>query len=135
MSTDQHETAVVTYVRYLLPGAFVPEETVRTVNSRDPRAAARRASPDAYAFEFFDRATAAAEVGGHQVQMNSRALNESGTYYIDGETLTATGVAALPGDHRILLANMRSNGWEHVVRCRAGNFQPFRAGDEIVSSH
>jgi len=123
-----------TYVEYELPGAFVAEQERRRVTSRDPRAAAQEAPPQAFAFSFYDVVTATVDVDGEQVTTTSLNRNRSGRYFIDGELFDAAGIEALPGDHHILLANMRGNGWGHVVRCRTGNFQPFNSGDEIVST-
>lgn len=50
-----------------------------------------------------------------------------------GELLTNVEVAALPGNHETLLSNMRSNGWDTVVRTRVGNFQPFQENDVVIS--
>jgi hypothetical protein len=123
-----------TYVEYELPGVFVAEQDRRPVSSRDPRKAAETAPRQAFAFTFYDVVVATAYVDDEEVTTTSRSRSRSGRYFIDGEQFDAAGVEALPGDHHILLANMRGNGWEHVVRCRTGNFQPMQPGDEIVST-
>jgi hypothetical protein len=51
-----------------------------------------------------------------------------------GELLTSAQVAALPGDHRILLSNMEYNDdCDPIMRTRCGNFQPFKESDVIVA--
>jgi len=50
-----------------------------------------------------------------------------------GELLTSAEVAALPGDHEILLRNMEYNNWDPIVRTRLGNFQPFEDGDVVFT--
>src|SRR5262249_9742468 len=100
-------TTTTTYVRYLLPGAFFPEESVREVADRGPQEAARNAPDGAFAFAFHDRMSTTAD----GVTLRSDPLNVSGRYYINAEPLTAGDVAALPGNHSILLANMRGNRW------------------------
>jgi len=128
------EVAKTTYVRYLLPGAFVPEEEVREISERDPQKAAREAPGSAFAFSFYDRLSASVDHEGRQVTLRGQTINRSGVYYIDAEELSAADVAALPGDHSILLDNMRCNRWETILRCRTGNFQPKESGDSVVSS-
>jgi hypothetical protein len=52
-----------------------------------------------------------------------------------GTAYTAEEVEALEGDHRILLSNMRGNGWPEIVQTRRGNWQPVDAGDIVLSPH
>lgn len=127
------ETEITTYVEYLHPGSFLPERTAHPVAVRDAAQAATEAPRSAFAFRFFDMVCAVAEVDGEQVRLGGNEIRRSGTYYIDAEKLTADDVAALTGDHSILLSNMRSNEWPAVVRCRTGNFQPLLAGDEVIA--
>lgn len=57
------------------------------------------------------------------------------SYYLYvGEALTAADIEAWPdaADYRILLSNMRGNGWSTVVRTRCGNFQPVNVNDVVV---
>ena len=123
-----------TYVTLFYPGAFFPEESVREVGTRDPEAIAREADPAVYAFSFHDKVTTTAIIDGQEIELGSRAINKSGRYYIDAERLTAADVEALPGDHSILLANMRGNHWDTILCCRPGNFQPLEEGDVVISS-
>jgi hypothetical protein len=129
-----------TYVRYLMPGALVPEEGVREVPERNPYQVARDLPDDVFAFEFFDKLITTAEDGGETVTLASGERNRSGRFYIDAEKLTTSDIASaaaaevLPGDRRrVLLSNMRSNGWDVMLRCRTGNFQPMQAGDSIIT--
>ena len=127
-------TTTTTYVRYLLPGVFMPEEAVREVGDRDPQRAAREAPENAFAFTFYDVVITTAEIGGKTLTLRSDPLNATGRYYIDPEVLNAADVEALPGDHRILLTNMRGNHWTTILRCRTGNFQPLEDGDTIIDT-
>lgn len=128
------EPQIVTYVTYMIPGAFVANEDVREVTSRDPYAAARRAPSGTFAFRFHERVIVHAEVDGETVTTRSRGRNYSGTWYLDGEVLSAKQVAALPGDHQALLDNMRSNRWDRVVQTRNGWMRPFGESDAVISS-
>jgi hypothetical protein len=133
MSTDT-KPAVTTYVRYLYPGAFFSEDSAHAVSGRDPARVAREAPDGVFAFELYDVAAMTVTIGGEQVEMKSRVLHKTGRYYINAEKLTAADVEALPGDHRVLADNMRCNGWDIMLRCRTGNYQPLQEGDEVVST-
>jgi hypothetical protein len=124
----------VTYVRYLTPGVFYPEDYARIATGRDAARIAREAPGDVFAFEFYDIVTTTVTVDGRDVELRSNPINKSGLYYIDAEKLTSAEVALLPGDHSILLANMRGNGWDPVLRCRTGNFRPLETGDQVIRS-
>jgi hypothetical protein len=130
MSTPTMTTT--TYVTYLYPGTFFAEESKRAVDRRDPQRTARGADPSVFAFTFHDEVTTTAVVDGQEVTLSSKAINKSGRYYIDAQPFTAAQVAALPGDHEIVLSNMRANGWDPILKCRTGNWQPLEPGDEIV---
>ena len=125
---------VTTYVKYLYPGALCPEESSVPVTERDPEKIAREADPAVFAFSFYDVTVITVEVGGEDTELRGGERNPSPLYYIDAEKLTADDVAALPGDHSILLSNMRGNGWDVILRCRAGNFRPIEDGDVVISS-
>lgn len=127
-------TETVHYVTYYYPGIFMPEESTYRIDSRDVQAALAGASQDAFAFTFHDRVITLTDVDGREIPLESKPLNESGRYYIDAQPYTAAEVQLLDGDHEILLSNMRANGWDPILRCRTGNWQPLEPGDEIVSA-
>jgi hypothetical protein len=126
MTTEATKT---TYVAYLHPGSFLLEESVKPVDARNPQQQANDAPESAFAFFYFDIVSATVSVQGEPIGTSSDRLNISKTYYIDAKLLTSDEVAALPGDHNILLSNMRCNGWDPIVLCRTGNFQPFAEND------
>lgn len=126
------ETITTTYVTYYYPDAFLDESSSKPVATRDPQAIAAESEPGVFAFTFHDQVTTTVMVDGYEVPTASKALNESGMYYIDAQQMTAADVVALPGDHRILLSNMEANGWDPILRCRTGNFKPMQPGDEII---
>lgn len=128
------EARTITYVEYQHPGSFYSEDIRRIVDRRDPQRAANDAPASAFVFTFFDVVVATALVDGEEVELRSRNRCRSARYYIDAEVLDEHDVESLPGDHHILLANMRSNGWSFVVKCRSGNFQPFDPpGDQVIT--
>lgn len=125
-----------THVTFLYPGSLFPEEgrTLRIDN--DGTATVLAASPDEHWF--------AAEVSigewerwtsesGEEKWHRTRERPTKFRIYV-GERFTADDVAALPGDHAILLSNMRANDWPVVVRTRCGNWQPIEGDDVVLSA-
>jgi len=123
-------TTTTTYVTYDLPGLVAPEQYACTVEDRDPYRAADDAPRGAYAFTFHDIVNT--EVDGETLRSQPR--NRSGRYFIGGTIRTVDEVAAMPGDHKILVENMRSNGWDWVIFCPPGNVQPFGEGDAVITT-
>lgn len=125
-----------TYVAFVLPGVLFNDiSSAEKVASRDPKRDAAKAPKNAVALFYFDITTSKVKVKGKSVQMNGDHHNISKTYYIDAELFTADQIAALPGDRKTLLNNMRINDLTHVVRCRTGHFQEFDADKyELVST-
>jgi len=143
--TKQHgslEGTVTTYVAYLHPGSFFSEESVSKVPNRDPNQQTKDAPQSAFAFFYYDIVTSVVDVEGERIETASTRRNISKTYYVDAELLDYAAVEALaneegisPTSHRILLSNMHGNGYDLVVRCRTGNFQPYEPDkQELVSS-
>lgn len=122
------EMTLTTYVRYLYPGLMFSEESAHEVSERAPERIAQEAPSTVFAFTFYDVASTTAVIGGETVTLTSPAIRTTPRYYIDAESFTREQVAALPGDNSILLANMRNDGWDPMVRCRTGNWQPLGDG-------
>lgn len=55
-----------------------------------------------------------------------------GKWYVGAE-FTVEEVEALGDEHRILVANMRGNGWATVCQTRRGNWQPVEEGDVVLT--
>lgn len=113
-----------TWVKFLFPGAFFSEDSSEKVSSRD---ISELVIPEgAFAFSFHDVTTQVAKLeDGTEIPHKTGQENKSGMFYPGGIKLGSMDVGYLHGDNRILLDNMRSNGWKHVVKTRVGNFQPF----------
>jgi hypothetical protein len=120
-------------VEYEFPGSFFPESSSRDIRVRDPRLAVELAPEGAYAFAFYDVADDLPDLGP-EYAVSRKPQNRSARYFIDGRLVTIDDVLALPGDHDILISNMRANEFERVVRCRTGNWQPFGDDDELIAS-
>jgi hypothetical protein len=121
-----------TYVELLYPGIFLPEESTMKVAHRDPITTAR-CYPAAYSFQFYDLTTVEVIVDGKSRTASGDRKNLSPKYYPNGRVLTQKEVASEDGDHRILISNMEGNGWDRVVKTRAGNYQPFEKDCELIN--
>ena len=55
-----------------------------------------------------------------------------GFFYFGGDVLTYDAVGRLFPQERILLDNMRSNGWWVVVKSQRGSFQPLEGADAVI---
>ena len=117
-------------VTYYFPGSLFSEESTRTIDHRDPARAADDAPDGAFCFTLHD--VEETPDLGPDFTVIPKPKNKTGRYYIGGEVFTVEQVEALDGDHDILAANMRCNGYEQVVRCRTGNWQPLEADDVVL---
>ena len=120
---------IKTYATFYHPGSFFPEETTREVVSRDVDAL-RPFPPSAFAVVFYDLVEG--EIDG--VEVSSIPRNYSKRVYIGGEVFT---LDQLPDDdkHHRLRSNAECNGWPALIRCRTGNWQPFREGETVVPTN
>lgn len=123
------------HVTYLYPGSFFPEDGKRCQVSEPTVEQVQANSPDDHWFAAevctrqFTRWT---DGDGGEKWLPTEGSKPDKFRVLVGETLTAEDVAELPGDHSILLSNMRSNGWDRMCRTRRGNFQPIEANDDVV---
>lgn len=119
----------------LYPGSFFPEEGRPVeIPDADPQTAiAAIPDPKWFALDVRTRRQKRWTDGdGGEMWHTASELSRYRIYV--GEELTEEDVKRLDGDHSILLANMRGNGWERIVRTRQGNFQPVERGDVVLST-
>jgi hypothetical protein len=122
-----------TIAEYKTPGTFFPEEGEIEVDSRDPKETLNRLPASTFAFRFVTLTwLTATDETGEEFERGPSRSNVTGWYYPGGELYDYATVAALPGDHHILLSNMQDNGWDPIVRCRTGNWQPFSSTDQLL---
>lgn len=124
------------FVKFLSPGTFCAEETVKEISSWDVDAAiemmkqiTERYGSKPYGFYFLTRARADDE-------LDSKVVKTSGMYYINGVVETLEEIKAKNNpDDRILISNMESNGWKSVVTTYSPYewTQPFNDDDKVVS--
>lgn len=113
------------YVTFLYPGLLFPNESSIKINSRDDKFEIPK---ECFAYYFRDR---------EEVEQDGELLtgdwkNVSGRFYF-GEIFDEEMVKALVPDNKILLSNMRGNGWKELVKTRRGNFQPILENDKVIA--
>jgi hypothetical protein len=106
-------TRIISYVAYQYIGS-ITGESVTEVQTRNTKTHAKKASLGVAWFYFFDVTV----TNGAR----SKPHNISKTYYLDAKVMDAASIKKLPGNHRELLRQMRSEGLDNVVRCRTGGF-------------
>lgn len=121
------------FAEYSMPGSFLNEEEGRELDARDVAEAIAKAPASAFAFVLYDPPAEVPDVGP-DFRVIPKRQNVSAKHYIDGTVRTLAEIEARGSEVGMLAANMRGNGWDRVVECRTGNFQPFEDGDQIVGS-
>jgi hypothetical protein len=119
---------------FYYPGSFFAEDVTRTI-SEPTLAAAVEAQPNDGWFAVEVKRTPVktfrSDDGEERVLPDGKAVKVAKWYV--GTAYTAEQVEALDGDHKILVSNMRGNGWATVCRTRRGNWQPVEEGDEVLA--
>jgi hypothetical protein len=100
---------VKSYVEFLSPGTVMANASSREVTSRDPLAV--DLPRGAYAFRFYD--IVEGEIDGTPVR--SERVDRSKTYYPGGEIRSLEECRARSRASSILVMNMESNRWSHVI--------------------
>lgn len=140
MVTEKH------FVIFSSPGTFVSESTTKEIAEWDPRAAVamaekivERYNARSYGFTFETRLVAdpIPDGRGGTLNVESRKLRESGTYFLGGKLETYDEVLARNEDREdILRGNMRGNG--HWIVCVTTNgfrsTMPFGEKDFMVDA-
>lgn len=104
------------FVQFLSPGTFVSEMTEKPVDSWDVDAAvlmaadiSERYDAKPYGFRFTTRSRGIDD-------LDSKQIARSGIYYLGGKIETLAEIEARNDpDERILLSNMRANGYDRIV--------------------
>jgi hypothetical protein len=119
------------------PGSFFAEEGHSIeIPDAEPRTALAAVQDDGAWFALEVRTTTQkrwTDGNGGELWVKEDGVPSSTYRIYIGEALTTEDVEKLPGDNSILLANMRSNGWDPIIRTRRGNFQPFEEGDVVLT--
>lgn len=125
------------FVTFYSPGTMVAEQTTKPIDSWDVKAAMALASgiterhnAKPYGFRFTTRERGPDDLDSH-------VAAQSNFYWIVGKVRTLAEVVADndPGE-RILIRNMRCNGWDRIISTTEGWHwsQPFDKDDVLLSS-
>lgn len=128
------------YVTFMSPGSFMAEDRQVEIGEWDTRRAIDMAAGvteryGAHPYGFYFTTTKVGEVDG--VPVESAATAKSGMYFIGCAIETVEQVEARQDPReRILLSNMKGNGWAKVVTTTKGWkwTQPFRSGDTLLDA-
>lgn len=122
------------FVTFLSPGTFFSEETTQPIESWCVELAIERSkhiieryNAKPFCFYFTTRART-------DQDLDSKRVATSKKYYLGGRVMTIQEVEQEMPDERILMSNMRGNGWEKIIVNNNGwrVSQPFLEGDVLL---
>lgn len=115
------------FIIYLMPGSFMSETSSREVLNWGVQDAIEAAPKNAFCFYFKTMEQKDGVWGG------PKEIDRSGTYFLGGEVFSYADIPDTSKYHT-LRSNMKSNGWDYVIKCRTGNYQPFASdkGDVLI---
>lgn len=124
------------YVTFYSPGTLVHETSTKEIDSWDVQKAREMAKgvmerhgATPFAFRFITK-------GRKTDDLDSKEIASSGRYYLGGKIETVKDIEARNDpEERILLSNMRGNGWDRVVTTTNGYrvTQPLNEDDVVLS--
>ena len=123
------ETKIEKYVTFRTGVRFFPEDYNKGVDDYSLDGVSM--PDDAWAYRFYTVERKVTQDGDERFEKVSKPFNVTGWHYIQAEIKTSDDLD--PVEHFILLSNMRGNGWDKVVKCRFGNYQPFESNDVIAT--
>ena len=118
-------STVKKYVTFFFPSVFVDDEEDKEVGHRDPNKL--KIPAGCHAFRFYERKVVT--VDGETLK--GPCKNYTGLYYINGDIFTIEQVRSQFPNEKILIDNMRGNGWDKVIRTRSGGWRPFEKDDNV----
>lgn len=114
------------YICFMMPGSFVAEMREHDITYSE----APEAPKHCFAYYFFSRYVTQDPQGN---VINGPAFNETPVTY-RGKEYTLEELTTLNDPkHKILISNIKCNGWARVVHTVAGNWLPLKDGDTVVS--
>ena len=115
------------YVEFYYPGSLFAETSTKEVARRDP--ALVKLPKGAYGFRFFDRTEI--EEGGETL-MGERKNFSRFTYY--GEEWPLERIERELPNERILISNIKGNGYKAAVKTIRGNWMWLEKGDRVLAA-
>lgn len=115
------------YIEWMYPGIIVSETGVEEIPSRRRP---NKVPKGAFAYRFFDRS----EVNLDGEILRGDRKNVSGIVYLGGQVMTLEEVKKMPGDNKILISNMETNGWNRVIKTKNGQVMRLHPEDQVDRS-
>jgi hypothetical protein len=114
------------FVTFHSPGLLFADSSEKPISSWSVSEARAMAGEYCHGFRFTTR-------GREECELDSRVIKSSAMYYLGGEVLTVEQIERRHDDRdRILISNMRNNGYARVVRTKFGNTFPLEEGDVVI---
>ncbi len=122
------------FVVFYSPGTFLAERTVKEIDAWSTEDAVEmsksiveRYDARPYAFQFVTRER-------KEQDFDSKETARSCMYFLGGRIRTVEDLEADGEDHRILISNMKTNGWDRVIQSTHGWSwtQPLMDGDIVL---
>jgi len=121
---------IKTFVEWLTPGAFFPEESNQEVSTRNINEL--EIPKDVYAFHFYDVKYVQAVDEEEKEHIITSIQNKSPRYII-GEVYTHEQIIAMGNKFRILASNIKQYETKSGVKTYLGNWQPLLEDDVVLS--
>ena len=113
---------LVKYIEYDMPGFFFNESKMEKFDGEINW-------PNEHTFAYRIGEREEVEKGGETLTGQMKW----GKRHIRGKKMSKEDVEREVPDCHILVNNMENNGWDHVIKCPAGNFQPREKDDIYIS--
>ncbi len=114
------------YLKTYYPGSFFPETSAKEVKKRDVLVDLPKG---AYAYQYYD----VEEVTKNKEILRGKEKNRSPMYFA-GKVYTIRELEEAYPNKRILISNIKGNGWNKVIKTIRGNWQPFSNEDILLNS-
>ena len=121
-----------TYIEFFYPGSFFSESSTQKVKTRDVSRV--KVPKNAFGFKFFDILSVVVDAAGKKVLLTSERINVSPMHYYGGKPYTVAELKREFPNERTLISNIENNGYWKAIRCRTGNWQPFKKTDIFVEA-
>lgn len=121
---------IKTFVEWLTPGAFFPEESNEEITTRDVYEL--EIPKDVYAFHFYDiKYINAIDEEGEEHTITS--IQNKSSRYIIGKVFTYEQIVSEHGESSALASNIHQYDTKCGVKTHLGNWQPLLEDDIVLS--
>lgn len=122
------------FVTFLSPGTFFSEQSTKPIDVWDvdravtmSKRVVERYNARPYGFQFTTRTRGPKD-------LDSKETNRSGTYFLGGRVMTLEEVKREMPDERVLISNMKCNGYDKIVVSNTPwqSIHPLEKGDTVL---